>query len=237
MAQYKAVEADLQKQRDMIEGLISRVSAQEARAPIPDMVGSPMPRVEETITPEMMRTHTARIAGIDPPAPRPAAPRPAPAAAKPVAPPVAPMISDDLLSQFASKPAEDTQRTPRVDDSQRTQRVPTEARRPVPHDGGPDTQPVPNDGGPQTEPMEEPQRTQRLEPEAPPEFQRTQRMSSPEGDKTVKVSKLDPNWRPDSPEPLPTPGTDVKDATTTQRLDDSIQRLQEAKRLLQNLKG
>ena len=39
MAMLKAVEADLQKQRDMIEGLIARVSAQEARAPIPDMVG------------------------------------------------------------------------------------------------------------------------------------------------------------------------------------------------------
>jgi hypothetical protein len=227
MAQYKAVEVDLQKQRDMIEGLISRVSQQEARAPIPDMVGSPIPRVDDTITPEMMRTHTARIAGIDPPLQRPAAQKPAPAAAKPAAPPAAPMISDDLLSQFATTPAEDPQRTQRVD--------PDLSRRAA--DSG-RTQPVPNEGGPQTEPMpEETVRTQRLDAEPPGEYQRTQRMPSPDGDKTVKVSKLDPNWRPDSPEPLPTPGTDVQDATTTQRLDDSIQRLQEAKRLLQNLKG
>ena len=183
-----------------------------------------------------------------PSAPRRRSPRRPPR--RPVAAPATPMISDDLLSQFAR--SRRRTRSPRsawtmpsarsACRGRRDHRPAREApRQYVPSDGGPAPQPVPNDGGPQTEPMgaeaEEPERTQRLEPEASPEFQRTQRMSATEGDKTVKVSKLDPNWRPDSPEPLPTPGTDVKDATTTQRLDDSIQRLQEAKRLLQNLKG
>jgi hypothetical protein len=212
----------------------------------------------------MMRT-TRMSGGLEPVQERAPVAKPAPAA-KPVAAAVEPMISDDLLSQIA-RAADESQRTQRVPvgDSQRTQPVPREARRPVPSDGGPRTQPVPSDGGPQTEPMpddsqrtqrvpneahrqpvpsdggphtepmpDDAQRTQRV-PDATEEFVRTQRMSSPDGDKTVKVSALDPNWRPE--QQLPTPGTDVKDASTTQRLDDSIQRLQEAKRLLQNLKN
>jgi hypothetical protein len=229
MAELKKVEADLQKQRDMIEGLIGRVSAQEAKAPIPDMVGTPMPRPDATISPELMRT-TTRMTSLDAGAaeaeqakstamPKPA-PKPAPE----------PMVPDDLLAELG-----------------RMESAPTETQRLAGFTIPPAKQRVPSDGGPVTQPMapEPAERTQRLsDPEStttqriaadPPEEQvRTQRLSSPDGDRTVKVSKLDPNWRPE-PEPLPTPGTSAKDPTTTQRLDDSIRKLQEAKQLLQNL--
>ena len=72
----------------------------------------------------------------------------------------------------------------------------------------------------------------------------TQRMPAPlpaeapraEGDRTVQIPKLDPNFRPDQTQTLPVaeenPGT-LSGSETTQRLNLSIQRLQEAKRLLQ----
>ena len=223
MAELKKVEADLKKQRDMIEGLIARVSASEGRAPIPDMVGAPLARPDDTITPEMMQTARMAAAGAQKAAPPLAAV--APSAPKPKA--SEPMIaSEDLLAQLAAvAPAEPSaadsmQETQRLalgisgypEEIQRTQRT-TAAQ------GMMDTQRLsaPPIDGPATTPTPEPERTQRI--------------SSPEGDKTMQIAALDPSWRP------PVPGTEGdKDATTTQRLNNSIERLQEAKRLLQELK-
>ncbi|APV49012.1 hypothetical protein BWI17_04540 [Betaproteobacteria bacterium GR16-43] len=204
MAALKTIEADLKKQRDMIQGLIDRVSASESRTPIPDMVGTPMPRPETTITPsEMMQA-----AGPGSPAPlapsaMPAAPKPAPAA-KPAPVPAAPMVSDDFLSDIAALPG-----APGAEDTQRVE-APFEAMS-----------------------------TQRLAAMDPPaDQQRTQRLPSAAGDRTVQIPALDPNYRPDVTQQMPAPGTETeKDPSTTQRLDNSIQRLQEAKRLLQNLKN
>jgi hypothetical protein len=211
-AALKVVEADLKKQRDMIEGLIARVSAQEARAPIPDMVGVVLPRPETTISPEMMQTtRLSSFEGFEAPKPKPApaaAPAPAP---KPAAAPATPMISDDLMSEISKLNAADatrTQQLPQPDGAGETQRL-----------AGTDDS----------------QRTQRVP--QPEDSETTQRMSTPEGDRTLKVPALDPNWRPDTTQQLDTTKpAEPKDESTTQRLDDSIQRLQEAKRILQNMK-
>jgi len=229
MAELKKVEADLKKQRDMIEGLIARVSASEGRAPIPDMVGAPLARPDDTITPEMMQTARMAAAGAQKAAAAPVAA--APSAPKPAPSPAQPMIaSDDLLAQLAA--VAPTESVPsEVDRMQETQRlalgiakVPEDfqrTQRTMAAQGMLDTQRIsaaPPIDGPATTPAAEPERTQRI--------------PGAEGDKTVQIAALDPNWRP------PVPGTEVeKDATTTQRLDNSIQRLQEAKRLLQNLKS
>ena len=73
------------------------------------------------------------------------------------------------------------------------------------------------------------------------------------GDKTVQIQKLDPNFKPEATQNLdaphvttqkldPSPNTTQKldpnapgSAEQTQRLDDSIWKLQEAKRILQNI--
>jgi len=163
----------------------------------------------------------APLAAVPPSAPKPAPP--APKVAEPM------IASDDLLAQLAAvAPAAES---PEVDRMQETQRLalgisgfPEEIQRTqrVVAEGMLDTQRIPVTPAPA------------VAPAATPEAERThtQRVSAPEGDKTLQIAALDPNWRP------PVPGTDVgNDPTTTQRLDNSIQRLQEAKRLLQNLKS
>jgi hypothetical protein len=72
----------------------------------------------------------------------------------------------------------------------------------------------------------ESERTQRIEPVSPP-------ARVPEGDKTQKIAALDPAYRPDVTQKMPPADGD---AQTTQRLDDSIWRLQEAKRILQGIR-
>ena len=136
---------------------------------------------------------------------KPEAPKPAPAPAP-------------------AKPAFDPMKTQKMDaDAQSTQRLPA----------GHDT----------TQKMSrEPEITQRLgestpQP-APPQ---------PIGEKTIKTGRLDPNFRPEATQRLdPSPNTTQKldpgpntqplsNAESTQRLDDSIWKLQEAKRILQKI--
>ena len=57
----------------------------------------------------------------------------------------------------------------------------------------------------------------------------TQRMSTPDAERTQRVPSLDPAYRPDTTQKIPAAG----ESDSTQRLDASILRLQEAKRLLQ----
>jgi hypothetical protein len=84
--------------------------------------------------------------------------------------------------------------------------------------------------------------TQKLAPES----ERTQpvdtavlRPRAPDGDRTMQIPALDPAWNPEAtqridPAPAPAPAP-ADDAQVTQRLDDSIWRLQEAKRILQGI--
>src|ERR1700687_4287114 len=184
MAMLKSAEQDLKKQRDMIEGLIARVSQHEARASLePETMPPPLAASEQHVPVELMQTTTLATFAAPKPAPA-AAPAPATEKAAAAAPnPAAPLISDDLFAQLGQAPAFD------------------------------------------------PMKTQRLEPEV----SRTQRLDPPpasrlpEGDKTQKIPALDPSYRPDVTQQMDAaPGTEA-----TQRLDESILRLQEAKRRLQ----
>ncbi|QJR13372.1 dynamin family protein [Usitatibacter palustris] len=95
MTKLREIEADLLKQRQMIEGLIARVSAQEERTPIPDTVNTSSVRPPNpSVPPEMMQT--TRLASFEAPKPKAAAP----------AAPAKPLISDDLMSEIGqAKPA------------------------------------------------------------------------------------------------------------------------------------
>jgi hypothetical protein len=199
MATLRTAGAEIAKQREMIEGLISRVSEYESVNAAVAAPASAPARAPQAVPAEQLRTVRT----------------PTPASASP-------LISDDLMAQLAPAKAgaapapqaaafnpEATQKFP--EGSDRTQRLP--------------------DGA---------ERTQRIDAE------RTQRVDVPaaaaaaakpkgaaEGDQTMKIPALDPNYRPaESTQKIP-PAAPMTDAQTTQRLDESIQRLQEAKRMLQ----
>ncbi|HYC35652.1 MAG TPA: dynamin family protein [Usitatibacter sp.] len=214
MAVVKASEADLKKQRDMIEGLIARVSAHAA---------------------------TASLSAEAPAAPLAAGARPAPAidtlqtmkmAAAP-APGIttmvrSPLVSDDLMAELG-KIAPAAAATPAPSSATTTV---TQAPKPSPLKAAsprPEREPKPFEPaatqklGPEdrTERTDGRERTERVQPAEP---ENTQRMPS-NAEKTQQIPELDPSYRPDA--------TQKMDAQSTQRLDDTITRLQEAKRLLQ----
>jgi hypothetical protein len=235
MAVLKAAEADLRRQREMIEGLIARVSVHAATSSL-DSDAPPagaLPRAQ-AVSPEMLAT--TKMATFEAPKP---APKPAPAK------PAEPLISDTLMASLGTpKPApapaplappapsrETTQ--PMPDGAMSTQRLPANAQT---------TQRLPTD-------------TQKL----PPSKERAQQMIN-DGERTQKIRALDPNFRPEATQQMELPPTAtqrlptdtqklppssslaplspeeaLKAAETTQRIDDSIWRLQEAKRILDNI--
>ena len=209
MAVLRQTEAELARQREMIEGLIARVSRHEARASLAPDLPPPSARPELAEPIEFMKPGkaapgaAARPAAPPKPAPQPAAPRPA----------AQPMVSDDMFAGLAApKPAAGdpgaTQKLPEPFDALATQKL---------------------------APAFDPMATQKL----PPEAERTQRIEparphSPNSDKTQKIPALDPAWRPEAAQPAAAQPAQ-SDAETTQRLDDSIWRLQEAKRILQGI--
>ena len=268
MALVKGAEAELRKQREMIEGLIQRVSQHEARASLSESP-APLGTPEKAVPVELMQT--TRMASFD--APRPA-PKPAPAAAPakpaPAKAPEAPLISDDAFAQF-SKPAApapapglspagasfdpmktqkmgaDPQSTQRLDtgDPNRTQRMDAANPQSTQRIAVPDqqsTQRLPAAHPESTQRLDalDPQRTHRMDAQPP---EKAQRGPAPEGEKTMKIQKLDPNYRPpeapqkadSNPPTEPLPQQASSDAEATQRIDDSIWRLQEAKRILQGI--
>jgi hypothetical protein len=159
---------------------------------------------------------TTKLAAFEAPKPRPAAPPPRPSS---------PLISDDLMSQIG-KPVE----TPREDKLTATTPLP------------------PDDDSPQTVKLN----PRRASSGAPPGADRTQRMDGPGiehtqrlnvgEDRTVRTpqgaesTQRMPAQQPPGAEKtqqLDFTSTQKMDASTTQPLDDSIARLQEAKRILQ----
>ncbi len=217
MAILKAAEAELKGQRDMIEGLIARVSQHEAKASLAPEPAAPAPTLPETEVPaELMKTtKLAFEASARAAARAAAAAAPAPAPAKPAAPaaPAGPLISDDFMAaEFGHQEAPAA-----GGDAQRTQRVPAAT------EGAERTQRL------STAQPEGAERTQRM-PAA--DAQRTQRLG--ESEKTQRIASLDPGWRPDSTQKLD-PGAAASAAETTQKLDESIWKLQEARRILQGL--
>jgi hypothetical protein len=143
LAELRTAAEALRKQREMIDGLLQRVSREEPMAvtqPLPSSVGQ---RTEPMLPADFLETtkltvaeapltitrraaraqevfrEVAHVKEEPAPAARPAAPRPA----APAAPAAAPLISDDMLAAFAparSKDggpgdAEKTQRLPAID--------------------------------------------------------------------------------------------------------------------------
>jgi hypothetical protein len=229
MALLKSSEQELRKQREMIEGLIARVSAHEARATLEsDAPAMPPPRPEQKIPVELMQTtrlstFEARMAMVPDREAPPVAP-PAPPA-KPAPAPTAPMVSNDLMASLSATPApaafdpEATQKLPPGAD--RTQKLGPAAdstQRIAPLD--PAFRPEAGTAVDSTQRLDAPARaaetTQRIEPA--PGIEDTQKVDITQKMKTV-----------------PPPAPETSDAETTQRIDDSIWRLQEAKRILQGV--
>jgi hypothetical protein len=270
LAKLKKEGEELARQRAMIDGLLQRVSREEALAAgieAPDATPAPAKPAEQRIAPELMET--TKLSTFDAPLtisrraaqaqevfmqvapvkvePEPKRAAPAPAIAKPAAKPL--ISSDDLMAGLASvlspeaaPPApvvaraiaegaltgadQDPVRT--VNQRTLARAEATEARTGAPKD---------KDETPEMERTHRidltatsPERTQRIDPAA----------ASPE-----RTQRLDPaTTQPFHPErtqrlqaePAPEPPAKPPDeATRTQRLDASIQKLQEAKRLLQGV--
>ena len=245
MAIVKTAEAELKKQREMIEGLIQRVSAHEARSSLAE---SPVPagRPEQNVPVELMQTTRMSTFDAPRPAPKPAAPPP-PAAPTPRAPeaPETPLMGDDMFAHLVKpKPAApapvpaaaaagfDPMKTQKMSaDPQSTQRMDAADPQSTHRMAAADPQ--------STQRMDaaEAQDTQRLGPTPTPAEKPLR-----EGDKTMKIPKLDPAFKPEAtqridpnPATVPLEGSTFPEAETTQRIDDSIWRLQEARRILKGI--
>jgi hypothetical protein len=234
MALLKAAETDLRKQRDMIESLIMRVSQHEVTASLQAEI-PPAARPDQNVPIELMQT--MKMSTFEATRPAPTAARPAP---KPPAPPVAPaapMVSDDMFASLAPRPADavfDPMKTQILPGgSERTQRIDVAA----------------------TQKMDV-ATTQKLDIGSTQPMEAAKPPRSAEGERTQKIPALDAGFKPEatqmldgSPKPFnaedtqilddkpanPTEAERNTDAQVTKRLDDSIWRLQEARRILQGL--
>jgi hypothetical protein len=247
MAILKAAEADLKKQREMIEGLITRVMQYESRAEAPE---SPVPlgTPEEAVPVDLLKT--GGMKAFD--ASRPdsvAAPVSTASTAKPAAKPAprpaeTPLISDDMFASVLKKPEAPAPapaaKVPAFD-PMATQKLPSGADQTQKMPPGVDRTQRMDASVESTQRMDKaPETTQRM-PDAPkaPELPR-----SVESDKTMQIKKLDPNWKPEAtqrmdinPPTMPLPGKEGElSPESTQRLDDSVWRLEEAKRILKGVK-
>lgn len=243
MATLKAAEADLKRQREMIEALITRVSQYDPQAgqEMAAAAAHPARAAARPMPAELMQTTKLKTFDAE--------------KTQTQAAPVAPLMDDSAFASLvkkpeAPKPAPAPQ--PAAFDPMKTQKM----------DAGPQTtqrMPAGHDST-QRMPAADPQSTQRL----PSDSVTTQRLGEttpqpappqPVGEKTMKMAKLDPGFRPEATQRLdaspnttqkldPSPTTTQKldpntqplsNAESTQRLDDSIWKLQEAKRLLQKI--
>ena len=229
LAELKAVGEGLRKQREMIDGLLQRVSREEAvaataPAPGPAETTAPMmpPELMETTklsvfeAPLTITRRAARaqevfreVAHVKEEAPKPVAPKPA----APARPAAAPMISDDMLAALARRDADstlneraaaaDTTINQRGTDGEKTQRLPAFDPRLYNPDGS----------------------RKSAEGAQPPGADRTQKMNPGDTQKLdfTSTQKLDPGQ------------TQKLAPETTQKLDLSIEKLKEARRLLQGV--
>jgi hypothetical protein len=262
MAILKAAEADLAKQRNMIESLISRVSQYATRV---DAEESPAPLAEPEQEVPAALYKTGAMQAFDASKPESVAKPASPAAAsKPAAPkqPETPLMSDDMLGSFvkrpqgaspapAAKPAFDPNSTQILPSgADQTQKLPPGADRTQKMPSGADqTQKLPQ-GHESTQRIPSPESTQRIDKSAEmtqpiPNIPRAPELPRVvESDRTMQIKKLDPGFKPEStqrmdlnPPTMPLPGKEGDpNPESTQRLDDSIWRLEEAKRILKGVK-
>ena len=200
LAALKAIGEGLQRQREMIEGLLQRVSREEAVAAAP--ATRPTEKTTPVTPPELMETTKLSVFEAPLTFPRRAGraqevfrevahvmeEAPAPVAARPVAPPkpaAAPMISDDMLAALG-RHGPDTTIDERVRDGEKTQRLPAFDPRLYKPDG-----------------------SRKTESAQPPGAEKTQQLDF------TSTQKLDPD--------------------RTQKLDLAMEKLQEAKRRLQDV--
>jgi hypothetical protein len=213
MAILKTAEVELQKQRDMIEGLILRVSQHQARAELQSDI-PPSTHTEDDQPIDLMRTvvldAAPNIALAAPARPAPA-PKPAPAPV-PAPAPGTPMVADDLFAQIgASKPAPafDPMKTQKLDrEGERTQKVRA------------------LDASYRPEETVKMDATQKMD--LAQKFEATQKLD---------LSRMEETQILDAQKMETTQTLDISatDTDVTQRLDDSIWRLQEARRILQKV--
>jgi len=188
MAILKTAETELAKQREMIEGLILRVSQHGARA---DLQGEipPSTHTADDQPIDFMKTVVLDAAPtLQKPAPVPA-PKPAAPAPKPAAP-AQPLVSDDLMAEIGGKPAFDPMKTQKLDSGF------------------------------------DPMKTQKLDATKMEETQILDRARMEET-QILDAKKMETTAILD--------GNPASNAEVTQRLDDSIWRLQEARRILQKV--
>jgi hypothetical protein len=210
MALLRGAEADLRKQREMIEGLIARVTANAATSSLD--VDHPQ-AAPAAARPAVDVMATTKLATFDAPKPAPSvSPAKAGAQSKP-AEPDKPLVSDDLMAGLANiKPAAPA---PAFDPSS-TQKLPPGADRTAKMT---------------TEDMERTQKVTALDPNYRPDS--TQKLDP------QSTQKLDPQTTqkldPQSTQKLDGALAPSTDPETTQRIDDSIWRLEEAKRILSNI--
>jgi hypothetical protein len=151
------------------------------------------------------------------------------------------MVSDDMLAQLAGiktaqpgQPAFDPLKTQKlVAEGERTQRIDPAML--------PDAERTQRIDAERTQ-RNDAERTQRIDPERTQRIdaERTQRIEparapagAADGDKTMKISALDPAYKPGAAQPHEAKGPDPE---ATQPLDDSIWKLQEAKRILKGIR-
>ena len=228
MALLKAAEADLKRQREMIEGLITRVSQYEQRAEANMQAAANAGRMGAT-PPELMQTMKLSTFDAEKTLTEPQQP-------------AAPLIDDSAFASLVKKPAPAPAPPAAGFDPMKTQKMDAQATQPMPAAGPQSTQKLPSEAV----------ITQRLG-DGPPKVAPPQ----PVGEKTMKIQKLDPGFKPEATQRIdpspnttqriepspnttqridPNPATQpLSNAESTQRLDDSIWKLQEAKRLLQNI--
>ena len=173
MAILKAAEADLRKQREMIEGLIARVTAHAASSSLEEDTSAVSTHPQK---PQVDVMATTRLATFD-------APKPAPVPAKP-AEPEKPLVSDDLMAGIAniggSKPAPapgfDPMKTQKLPPgAERTQKMSAEQMESTPKVGA--------GFNPETTQKFNPESTQKFDPNS------TQKLDSSDPQST---QKLDP---------------------------------------------
>ena len=113
MAKLRAIEAELGKQRGMIDALIGRVATHEGELVPERFLAGASRDPEKTLPPEMVET--MKLAALN--------------EAQAAAAPAAPLVSDDLMSELNAKQADRTQKIAALDPAFRpeeTQKLPPE---------------------------------------------------------------------------------------------------------------